>query len=310
MGPYDHLIGRELVSGEWSWNSDRALLYAVGVGAGLDDPQKELQFTTENTPGVPQRVIPTFATLMGLPSDYVELLGWERVGISPIGMVHGEEAVTLARPLPVEGRAHLSTVLAGVYDKTSGALLVTQTRITDATSGEHLGTTTMKLFVQGKGGFGGPRGPAGEPGWTRPERAPDAVVSLPVGLNQSLIYRLSGDRHPHGTEISRARADGFERPIYYGLGSFGVACRALLRAVCEDDVAAFGHMEARFSKPVFPGDRLDTLVWRTGDGASFQVLADEGKRVVLDRGVFRLGAGARGAAGHGADAALREPAAG
>jgi acyl dehydratase len=311
MGPYDHLFGRELVSGEWSWNSDRALLYAVGVGAGLDDPQKELQFTTENTPGVPQRVIPTFAALMGLPSNYNELLGWQREGISPVGMVHGEEAVTLARPLPVEGRAHLSTVLAGVYDKGSGALLVMKTHLTDAATGEDFGSTTMKLFVQGKGGFGGPRGPAGEPAWSPPEGAPDAIVSLPVGLNQSLIYRLSGDRHPHGTEPTRARADGFERPIYYGLGSFGVACRALLRALCGDDVAAFGHMEARFSKPVFPGDRLDTLVWRTADGASFQVLAGDEKRVVLDRGVFRFSAAAaQGSATLAAGAPLEAPATG
>ena len=294
MPQYDHLVGQELVSGTWSWDSDRALLYAVGVGAGLQDPLDELQFTTENSPGIPQQVIPTFAALMGLRSDYVERLGWKSEGMSPIGMVHGEESVTLARPIPVSGTAHLSTVLRGIYDKGSGALLVKETRITllnDAGSGpgEYLGSTVMKLFVQGKGGFGGPRRPEGEIDWTRPEREPDAVVSLPVGLNQSLIYRLSGDHHPHGTHPDRARADGFERPIYYGLGSFGVACRALLKAQCGGDAAGFGHMEARFSKPVHPGDRLDTLVWRTEQGALFQVLAN-GERVVLDRGVFRQSA--------------------
>ena len=108
-----------------------------------------------------------------------------------------------------------------------------------------------------------------------------------MGINQSLIYRLSGDRHPHGTDPSRARADGFERPIYYGLGSFGVGCRALLRALCGGDAAPFGHMEARFSRPVHPGDRLDTHIWNTDDGAVFQMLAN-GERIVLDRGVFRF----------------------
>ncbi len=287
MSQYDHLIGEELVSGDWTWDSDRALLYAVGVGAGLDDSQKELHFTTENTPGVPQQVIPTFATLMGLRSDFVERLGWVSEGLSPVGMVHGEEAVTLVRPIPVSGTAHLSTVLRGVYDKGSGALVVKETRLTLKDSNEYLGSTFMRLFVQGKGGFGGPRKPEGEIDWTRPERDPDMTVSLPVGLNQSLIYRLSGDRHPHGTEPTRARADGFEKPIYYGLGSFGVSCRALLRGLCDSDAALFEHMEGRFSKPVFPGDRLDTLIWRTDDGAMFQVLAN-GERVVLDRGVFRL----------------------
>lgn len=287
MTVYDHLIGRELVSGEWSWDSDRALLYAVGVGAGLDDAQNELHFTTENTPGAPQQVIPTFAALMGLPSDYVELLGWKSEGMSPIGMVHGEQRVTLARPIPVHGTARLSTVLRGVYDKGSGALVVKETRITLADTGEYLGSTWMKLFVQGKGGFGGPRRPADEIDWTLPARAPDMVVPLPVGRNQSLIYRLSGDRHPHGTEPTRARLDGFEKPIFYGLGSFGVACRALLKGLCDGQAAGFGHMEARFSKPVFPGDRLDTRIWREAGGAQFQVWAN-GERLVLDRGVFGL----------------------
>jgi acyl dehydratase len=286
---YDHLIGRELVSGTWSWDSSRALLYAVGVGAGLQDNLDELQFTTENSPGIPQQVIPTFAALMGLWSNFSELLGWQSEGLSPVGMVHGEESVTLVRSLPPSGTAHLSTVLKGVYDKGSGALVVKETRITllhDDGGSEPLGSTVMKLFVQGKGGFGGPRKPEGEIDWTRPEREPDAVVSLPVGLNQSLIYRLSGDRHPHGTHPDRAKADGFERPIFYGLGSFGLGCRALLKALCDGEADRFGHMEARFSKPVHPGDRLDTLVWKTGDGALFQVLAN-GERVVLDRGVFR-----------------------
>jgi acyl dehydratase len=224
---------------------------------------------------------------MGLQSDWVELLGWKSEGLSPVGMVHGEQSVTLARPIPVSGKAHLSTVLRGVYDKGSGALVVKETRITLADTGEYLGSTCMRLFAQGKGGFGGPRGPAGEPPWGLPEREPDQQVSYSVGLNQSLIYRLSGDRHPHGTEPSRARADGFERPVFYGLGSYGVACRALVAALCDGDVARFGHMDGRFSKPVYPGDRLVMRIWRTGEGAQFQMWANN-ERLVLDRGIFRF----------------------
>jgi acyl dehydratase len=86
-----------------------------------------------------------------------------------------------------------------------------ETRITLADTGEYLGSTCMNLFVQGQGNFGGPRRPEGEVEWTRPEREPDAIVSLPTALNQSLIYRLSGDHNPHGTDPVKARADGFPR---------------------------------------------------------------------------------------------------
>lgn len=287
MGRYDHIIGTELASGEWSWDEDRAMLYAVGVAAGLEDPLDELQFTTENSPGIQLQVLPTFATLMGIAGNWAEPFGWGGDGLYPIGVVHGEQSVTLARPIPTSGRVHLSKVLNGVYDKGSGALVVMETRITLADTGEYLGSTCMNLFVQGQGNFGGPRRPEGEVEWTRPEREPDAIVSLPTALNQSLIYRLSGDHNPHGTDPVKARADGFPRPIFFGLGTFGVSCRALVRGLCDGDAGRFGHIEGRFSKPVHPGDRLDTLIWRTGDGAHFQVLAN-GERVVLDRGVFRF----------------------
>ena len=57
----DHsLIGVPSEPHERSWTSMDALLYAVAVGAGLGDPLHELEFTTENSAGVEQKVLPTF----------------------------------------------------------------------------------------------------------------------------------------------------------------------------------------------------------------------------------------------------------
>jgi hypothetical protein len=47
-----------------SWDSTRAILYALGVGAGSVTDLDELAFVTENTAGVPQQVLPTFPALM------------------------------------------------------------------------------------------------------------------------------------------------------------------------------------------------------------------------------------------------------
>ena len=44
-----------------SWTSKDSLLYAVGVGAGCE----ELAFTTENSKGIEQRVLPTQAVILG-----------------------------------------------------------------------------------------------------------------------------------------------------------------------------------------------------------------------------------------------------
>ena len=49
-----------------SWDSKDCLLYALGVGAGVIDPTGfELEYTTENSQDVTQRVLPTFPVVVG-----------------------------------------------------------------------------------------------------------------------------------------------------------------------------------------------------------------------------------------------------
>ena len=293
MPQFDEIVGRELLHGTYSWDSDRALLYAVGIGAGCEDPYGELQFTTENTEGVPQQVVPSFLTQMYPGGDWIKQLGFkarEWNGIDwgyPEGLVHGEQGFTLHRPIPVSGTAELTLTVTGVYDKGKGALAIAETRAVLADTGEPLGSMRSGMFIRDQGGFGGPRSPADEQPWVKLERDVDMIVPLVVPVGQALIFRLNGDRNPHGTDPARARADGFEKPIFFGLGTYGFACRALLKGLCEGDAARFGGMEGRFSQPVYPGDRLDTAIWLTDGGAQFQTWAN-GERLVIDRGLFRF----------------------
>ena len=64
MGLDHSLVGVPSEPQVRSWDSKDALLYAVGVGAGLGDPLRELEFTTENCQGIEQKVLPTFAVLL------------------------------------------------------------------------------------------------------------------------------------------------------------------------------------------------------------------------------------------------------
>src|SRR6201995_5634312 len=58
------VVGQPGEPQERSWTSKDALVYAVGVGAGLGDPLRELEFTTENCEGIEQKVLPTYAVLI------------------------------------------------------------------------------------------------------------------------------------------------------------------------------------------------------------------------------------------------------
>ncbi|HEX9065215.1 MAG TPA: MaoC/PaaZ C-terminal domain-containing protein [Streptosporangiaceae bacterium] len=269
---------------ERSWTSVDALLYAVGVGAGLGDPLRELEFTTENSQDVTQQVLPTFGVLISQAPAARNLGDFDRAML-----VHAEQSFELHRPLPVHGTARTVATVTGIYDKGSGALVMTRSEAVDAATGEPLVTARSGAFIRGEGGFGGERG--GSEPWARPDRAPDHQVTLETRPEQALVYRLSGDRNPLHADPKFAARGGFPRPILHGLCTYGVTGRALLHTLCGSDPARFAAMSGRFTHPVLPGDSLTISIWLDPDGsgtapvqtALFQTATQDGV-VVIDRG--------------------------
>lgn len=265
-----------------SWTSKDALLYAVGIGAG----HEELAFTTENSNEIPQLVFPTFPVVVG----------WGRgsamgsIGtFNPALLVHGQQSVTLHRPIPVAGTVTLTSEITGMYDKGKAAVVVSETRA--LMDGEPLYTNTGSSFMRGEGGWGGDRGPSG-PKNVPPERSADYEVTYVTDRDQAFVYRLSGDRNPLHTDPTFAAMGGFDTPILHGLCSYGFTGRALLHAVCGSDPANFRHIEGRFASPVIPGDSLMIRTWSIGDGESLFTTsatpaAGGEERIVIDQGLLR-----------------------
>src|SRR5262249_35258588 len=108
-------VGSEPV--EKSWTSKDTLIYAVGVGAGLDDPAAELAFTTENSAGVTQQVLPTYAVLAAQGGRPRNLGDFDRAML-----VHAEQSFELHAPLPAAGTVRITSMVTGIHDKGSGAL--------------------------------------------------------------------------------------------------------------------------------------------------------------------------------------------
>jgi acyl dehydratase len=281
---------------ERSWGSKDALLYALGVGAGALDPTGfELEFTTENSDGVTQRVLPTFTTIVGQGG------GGTRASIGefdPAMLVHGEQAIHLHGEIPASGTVTIVTKVAGMYDKGSAGLVVLESESRHTGSGELAFTNRSALFIRGAGGFGGPRNPEGDEesalaAEPLPAREPDEVVSYATRSDQALLYRLSGDRNPLHSDPVFAKRAGFDKPILHGLCTYGFTGRALLHAVCGSDPARFGAMRARFSKPTMPGDTLTVSLWDIGAEAAgcfrFRTESQRGE-TVIDAGLFRLAA--------------------
>jgi acyl dehydratase len=265
-----------------SWDSKDALLYAVGVGAGLGDPLRELEFTTENSEGIEQKVLPTYGVLIAQARPGRSLGDFDRAML-----VHAEQAFELHRPLPVTGTVRTTATVTGIYDKGSGALAVIENVAVDAATGEPLVTSRSSTFIRGEGGFGGERG-SDQP-WDRPGREPDYQVVYGTRPEQALIYRLSGDRNPLHADPKFAARGGFSQPILHGLCTYGVTGRALLHTLCDSDPARLRSMSGRFSRPVLPGESLTVSIWRQAgrETALFQTTKADGT-VVIDRGRIQV----------------------
>jgi acyl dehydratase len=269
------IVGVPSEPSERSWTTTDVLLYALGVGAGQEDPLSELEFTTENTSGVATRVLPTFGTMLARGQGLKSLGDFD-----PAGYVHAEQAFTLHRQIPVAGTARSTSAVIGIYDKGSAAVVETEATSVDAATGEPLVTTRSSIFIRGEGAFGGDRGPSAE--WAVPERAADLQVHYQTRPEQALLYRLSGDRNPVHSDPAFAARGGFKRPILHGTCTYGYTGRALLHAVCGSDPARFKSMEGRFTSPVIPGDTLTVSIWVDGGTAFFRTSSDG--VVVIDRG--------------------------
>ncbi|MFJ9391198.1 MaoC/PaaZ C-terminal domain-containing protein [Nocardioides sp. NPDC101246] len=267
---------------ERSWTGADTLLYALGVGAGHDDPLTDLSYTSEHGDDAcpEQKVLPTFGVMV----TWGARRGGRRMGdFNPAMLVHAEQEVVLHRPLTAEGTVSLTSQVTGMYDKGSGALVASEAQAVDPATGEAVVTTRSSVFIRGEGGFGGDPGPrVASP---IPERDPDELVTMPTWPGQALLYRLSGDRNPLHSDPRFSARGGFERPILHGLCTYGVTGRALIGTIAGGDGDAMASMAGRFSAPVLPGETLQVAMWRVDEGTSaFQTRKEDGT-VVIDRGL-------------------------
>jgi acyl dehydratase len=277
-------VGAVSQPGRSSWTSKDALLYALGVGAGQTDPTGfELEFTTENSQNVQQRVLPTLPVVVAMGGG-AGLPSWGDFDFRML--LHGEQGVTVHGPIPPDGEVETVSRIVGIYDKGKAAVIRLENNATYVDTGEPAFSTRFAAFIRGEGGFGESRGDEIPDPPKAPERAPDHETAYATRPDQALLYRLNGDRNPLHSDPEIAKFAGFERPILHGLCTYGFTGRALLHTLCGSDVSNFKSMDARFSKPVMPGDTLTVKMWVDSPGnAIFQTLNQDGV-VVIDGGRF------------------------
>jgi acyl dehydratase len=279
---YDELMATSVVDLPHSYSDMHSMLYAISVGMGRDPVMpRELPYVYEQ--GSPLQTMPSMATVL-VPNMFPPDLGWDFSQV-----LHVEQRLELYRPLPPAGDLLINKRIAAAYDRgpTHGALVLFEAVARLARDDTALFTIGNTIMARADGGFGGPRG-KGPAAHRVPRREPDLSCDLDTRADQALLYRLNGDRNPLHADPELAKQVGYPVPILHGLCSYGVACHAILKTICDYDFTLIRGMDARFSSPVLPGDTITTDMWQDGNVISFQCSVKERDAIVIRNGKCTL----------------------
>jgi acyl dehydratase len=257
------------------------ILYALGIGLGMDplDPG-QLRFVYEKS----LVAFPTLATTLG----WMGRLTNPEFGIDERMVVLADQKVVLHRPLEAEATLISRPHVKEIIDKGPGnAAIIQVTRDLTTEDGTLVATVEGSTLALKHGGFGGK---VTEPPKPKPipARDPDVVCDLPTPPNLAQIFRLTGDTNPLHIDPERAKVAGFPRPILHGMASFGIAAHAILRTLAQYQPERLASIEARFSRPVFPGETIRTEMWQNGSEVVFRCRTVERGEITIDNGLALL----------------------
>lgn len=273
-----------------SYDENDLSLYALSVGAARDPLDKEeLKFVYElgsNFQALPTYgVMPQIGAMLKAAKEGTLTLPGMNFGFDRL--LHGEQFTEIKRPLPPHAKLKHTFRFKNALDKDPNAVVTFAITSTDENDNE-VAYNEMTSFVKGAGGWGGDRGGSGEINMP-PDRAPDAVIEEKTDANQTLLYRLCGDWNPLHADPAFAKAFGYDQPILHGLCTYGYAGRHVIKAFSNNDGRYFKNIKVRFAKTVFPGETLETRMWKESDNRIvFETRAKERNEVVLKNAAIEL----------------------
>ncbi|BDT85212.1 MaoC/PaaZ C-terminal domain-containing protein [Nocardia cyriacigeorgica] len=171
----------------------------------------------------------------------------------------GDKLVSRAKAIGYEGRENGTTITILIECRTEDGELVNEQYLTAFFRNIDVGTKV------------GEQAPAHKFDPALAEQPPLATVAHHVDDDQTYRYApASGDPVPLHLDEQVAKDAGLPGIIAHGLCTMAMSSWGVLTAVAGSDVHRLKRFAVRFSKMVFPGDDLETQIWRVGaeDGAT------------------------------------------
>ncbi|KAI9595571.1 hypothetical protein BDF19DRAFT_395122 [Syncephalis fuscata] len=271
---------------DFTYTERDVILYALGAGCKRRDLPFIYENSSEFAPLPTFGVIPAFGGMNEIPyNDFLP-------SFNPMLLLHGEQYLEIRAPLKTSGKLTQTVRVVDVLDKGKSAVVVLGVTSRDE-QGKDVFYNESTVFIRGSGGFNGPAKrtnpiPEAVASNVPPKRKPDAIVTEKTTEEQAAIYRLSGDLNPLHLDPEMSAIGGFEVPILHGLCSFAIAGKHVLQAFCNNDTSKFKSIKARFAKHVFPGETLETSMWRENGKIIFQTRVVERDAIAISNAAVQI----------------------
>lgn len=258
-----------------------AARYAEGFGAGLPGALQasDQRFLESSGDADAQLALPMIA----VPLADGEF--WQqnpKTGIVWQQMVHAGEAITVHRPLPASGELILSQKVQQLLDRGAGrgAVMLQQLQLGDGQ--QAYVTIDVTTVLRANGGFGGAPDNRPREQWLPTERPADLVVEVQTPRSDNAMFEMNA-----GLAVGAGAGDG-QKPLR-GVCSFGLAGRAALYLLCDNQPERLQHFSVRYGGMMFTDETMRVEAWHLEPGvAALRMTAVERSAPVLSQCLVRF----------------------
>ncbi len=283
---YNDLIGLSTGWRTMAYTWRDAVLYALAVGAGWEEPQYTYEKDLQCIPTF--GVTPYWSTLnvspkpprpWSIPAILTDKLQPERP------FVNYDYEFLYHRPIPPMKGSFLSRdVLTHLFDRGEGRGMVARSQVEVFDEGGNLlCTNRCATLFPSLGGCGGEPLPRRES--RIPDRAPDFTADGQIAGNQHLLYRLTGDTNLVHIDRDTIQRQGLAGPVVHDLCAFGFACRLAVETLFPGQPERLTRMYAAMKTVLYPDTPIQLQLWTLDAGkAAFRLVNRDSGKAILDRG--------------------------
>ena len=271
----DGIMNWPFVVEKRTYSIDDSANYAKGFGAGLPGALCEGDqyfLNAESDLALPMIAVPL------ADGEF-----WQqnpKTGIVWQQMVHAGEAITIHKPLPSSGNLILKQRVDKLLDRGAerGAVMLQKLTIGDEQT-DYV-TIDVSVVLRANGGFGGEPDNRPREKWVPDDRPADAQVDVlsPIvnSVDEKSMFELNA-----GLAVAAGGGEN-QRPLR-GVCSFGLAGRAALHLLCNNQPERLKHLSVKYAGMMFTNETMRIEVWHLEPGrAALRMSAVEREQLVLN----------------------------